>query len=233
VGVREAEETPCVAACSPRPIPIPIASEACLLPLRAEQHEFTPHCSQSVQIRRSACSRGGCECVTIITVNVLDSRHETVARTALGASLVRIVRPDVLGRLCLECCGPARNSPDRLDCSADPAGRPRWRRQMDCRVGCGPARCVAGIDDVVRRGGYWRRYWNLVWRKGSRSNLAATLELGDGRPAALRGGGEGRPLLCRRASPSFCCRRRRSIVGLNDVRANFEATIQIARCSRG
>jgi predicted permease len=68
-----------------------------LLPLRAEQYEFTLGLFSLVQIvALGVLLVAATNAITIMTVNVLDARAEASVRAALGASVVRVVRPFAL-----------------------------------------------------------------------------------------------------------------------------------------
>ena len=68
-----------------------------LLPLRAEQYEFTLGLFSVVEIvALCVLLVAAANTVTMFTVNVLDGRSEAAVRAALGASPIRIARPYVL-----------------------------------------------------------------------------------------------------------------------------------------
>ena len=68
-----------------------------LLPLRAEQYEFTLSLFSVVEIvALCVLLVAAANAVTMFTVNVLDGRSEAAVRAALGASALRIARPYVL-----------------------------------------------------------------------------------------------------------------------------------------
>lgn len=76
-----------------------------LLPLRAEQYEFTLGLFSVVQIvALGVLLVAAANALAIMTINVLENRGEAAVRAALGASLLRIVRPSVIESAMLSAC---------------------------------------------------------------------------------------------------------------------------------
>jgi predicted permease len=76
-----------------------------LLPLRAEQYEFTLSLFSVVQIvALGVLLVAAANALAIMTINVLENRGEAAVRAALGASLARVVRPYVLEAAMLSAC---------------------------------------------------------------------------------------------------------------------------------
>jgi putative ABC transport system permease protein len=76
-----------------------------LLPLRAEQYEFTLSLFSVVEIVAfGVLLVATANALTIMAVAVLEGRHDAAVRAAIGASLVRVVRPYVFEAAVLSLC---------------------------------------------------------------------------------------------------------------------------------
>jgi predicted permease len=196
-----------------------------LLPLRAEQYEFTLGLFSAVQIVAfGVLLVAAANAVTIMAVNVLDGRHDASVRAALGASVVRVVRPYVLEAAVLSVC----------------AGLvaillTEWTVPL-VRFGVPPAiaKWIAGWDAIQADGSLALATWGVaavigvgvgIWSgcRGMRGSLATTLAQ-EGRTIA--GGGRARGVaLALQAGVSVVLLSAAALFsgGLADVRSAFGA----------
>jgi putative ABC transport system permease protein len=152
-----------------------------LLPVRAEQYEFTLGLFSVVEIvALTVLLVAAANAFTMITVNVLDGRSEAAVRAALGASVFRIVRPYVLeaaalaaGAGLLAIVMALWTMP--LVRRGVPPGITKWIAGWDAiRLDAPLALTTWGVAAVI---GAAIGAWSGI--RSARGNLAATIACGD------------------------------------------------------
>ena len=196
-----------------------------LLPLRAEQYEFTLGLFSVVEIvALCVLLVAAANTVTMFTVNVLDGRSEAAVRAALGASPIRIARPYVLEAAVL----------------AAGAGllaivMARWATAL-VRQGVPPgiAKWIAGWNEMQLDVPLALTTWGVaaaigaaigVWSgiRGARRNLHATMAF---EPRMVSPPGRGRELLLALQAVASIVLLSGAVLftsGLRDIRATYRA----------